>query len=55
LRLHATDTNISIGESAYVEGPAVPLLLAATGRCIGLPDGKQRIAIAYLFARRAAE
>ncbi len=36
LRLRATDTNIDIGDGALVEGPAVPLLLAAAGRRVAL-------------------
>lgn len=47
LRLHATDTHIDIGNGYLVEGPAVPLLLAAAGRSVALADlhgpGKQTL------------
>jgi hypothetical protein len=40
LRLHATDTDTDtdIGDGQLVEGPAVALLLAASGRSVALPD-----------------
>jgi uncharacterized protein (TIGR03083 family) len=38
LRLHDTDTDTDIGTGQIVEGPAVPLLLAASGRSVALPD-----------------
>ena len=38
LRLHATDTDIDIGNGQLVEGRAVPLLLAASGRRVAVPD-----------------
>jgi hypothetical protein len=38
LRLHATDTDADIGDGQLVEGPAVALLLAASGRSVALPD-----------------
>ena len=38
LHLHATDTDIAAGTGPSVEGPAVPMLLAATGRSIALAE-----------------
>jgi uncharacterized protein (TIGR03083 family) len=40
LRLHATDidTDTNVGTGQLVEGPAVPLLLAVSGRSVALPD-----------------
>jgi len=47
LRLHATDANVVVGDGDQVEGPAVSLLLAATGRRVALADltgpGRQRL------------
>jgi uncharacterized protein (TIGR03083 family) len=38
LELRATDANISVGDGQRIEGPAVSLLLAASGRRAALPD-----------------
>jgi uncharacterized protein (TIGR03083 family) len=47
LRLQATDATFAVGEGSRVEGPAVSLLLVATGRRVALADltgpGRRRL------------
>ncbi len=38
LRLVATDAGLGLGEGAEVRGPAVSLLLVASGRTVALDD-----------------